>query len=337
MNLKRKIVSTIFFIFLLYLAYYFVFRNYSITQFVNTLKTCKPHFFIFAVICIFLFVFFEALFFKIILKKLGYRINWYQAFGYVFTEIYFSGITPSSTGGQPIQMVEMSKDKIPYRISSIIVLINTMFYKLSLLIILIIGFIIYHEEIFSFSDIFKLTAIIGFVITLIIVLFFICLIFSKKFVSFLIRILLKTKKYKNNEHKLKDALSDYTEAAKYIRDHKKVLASTFFTIFMQRLSLLLVSYFVYKSFNINNISVLYAITIQAYLTIATDFVPIPGGIIISESLFIEVNEILRITGLSKSITIIFRSISFYILILISLLYYLLFHFKKRKPAVRIDN
>ena len=337
MNLKKKIISTIFFVFLLFLAYFLVFKNYSIPQFLHTLKTCKTQYFLLAVMCMFSFVFFEALFFKIILKKLGYKINWYQAFGYVFTEVYFSGITPSSTGGQPIQMVEMSKDKIPYRISSIIVLINTMFYKLALLIILLIGFIIFHEEIFKFSTIFKVTAILGSIVTVLIILFFVCLIFSERFVGYIIKLLLKTKKFKNKDTKLNDALNDYAEAAKYIRENPKVLASSFISIFMQRLSLLLVSYFVYKSFNINNISIFFAITIQAYLTIATDFVPIPGGILVSESLFIEVNEILKISSLSRSITIIFRSISFYILILVSLLYYLVFHFKKRKPAIKIEN
>ena len=39
-------------------------------------------------------------------------------------------------------MMEMSKDNIPYRVSSIVVFINTLFYKLALLLIILIGFIL---------------------------------------------------------------------------------------------------------------------------------------------------------------------------------------------------
>ena len=342
MKLKKNLISTGIFLLLLFLAYYFVFRNYSINEFINTLKKCRPGFFLDAILCVCGFVFFEALFFKVIFKKLGYKVSWYKALGYVFTEIYFSAITPSSTGGQPIQMMEMSKDKIPYRVSSIVVFINTLFYKLALLLIVLIGFLIFHNEIASFSNVFKITAILGFILTLALVLFFIFLIFSKKVMKGVLKLIIKIsglRKSVNKEElteRYKSALEDYSQIAKYIRSNKKTLFYTFLIIFMQRLSLLLVSFFIYKSFNVEGISLFYAITIQALLTIAADFIPLPGGVIISEGLFIEVNNILNISSMSSGITIVFRAISFYALVFVSLLYFLVFHFVKRKHAEKIE-
>ena len=340
-KLKKNIISTVIFLLLLFLAYYFVFKDYSMTEFINNIKSCNKIYFVFAILCVCAFVFFEALFFKVIFKKLGYKISWYKSFGYVFTEIYFSAITPSSTGGQPIQMMEMSKDDIPYRVSSIVVFINTLFYKLALLVIILIGLAFYNSKIATFSTTFKVTAILGFITTLALVIFFILLVFSKKVVRAMLKFLVKISKIRKKSdqkemtERYQTALDDYVEISKYIRTNRKTLFSTFTIIFMQRLSLLLVSYFIYKSFNVEGISLFYAITIQSLLTIATDFIPLPGGVIISEGLFMEVNKILGITAISSGITIVFRAISFYALVLVSLLYFLIFHFAKRNKAKKI--
>ncbi len=344
MKNKKRILSTVIFILLILLAYAFVFKGYSISKFIETLKNCKPIYLSLAVLCVCLWVFFEALFFKVIYKKLGYKISLFNAIGYVFTETYFSAITPSSTGGQPVQMIEMSKDEIPYRTSSIVVLVNTMFYKLSLLLIIIIGFMIYHNEIATFSPLFRAMSIYGFIITTIIVCFFLLLIFSEKTINkilkFLVSIITRVKKTDENiekEDRINNVLCDYKEAAKYIRNNPKVLLNTFLIIFMQRLSMLMVNYFVYKSFNINDISALYAITINAFLMISVDFMPLPGGVLISEALLLEVNKKLHILSMSKGITLVFRNISFYFLVIVSLIGYLIFHFGKRKKAIKIHE
>ena len=115
------------------------------------------------------------------------------------------------------------------------------------------------------------------------------------------------------------------------------MAQSFAIIFLQRLSLLLVNFFIYKSFHITGISFFYAITIQAFLTIAADFIPVPGGVIISEALLLETNQVLGITSIAKGATLIFRNISFYFLVFVSIIYYMIFHYAKRKPAVKIKN
>ena len=344
MNLKRKIISTVIFLLLLVLAYFFVFKGYSLTEFKETIDKCDKVYLYIAMGCALLWVFFEALYFKFIFRKLNYRISWYQAFGYVFTEAYFSAITPSNTGGQPVQMVEMNKDKIPYRISTIVVLINTLLYKISLLVIVIIGFFIFNKEIQSLSTTFRSFSILGFILTLIVVLLFIIILFSKtlmkKIVDIFYKILWKLKikkKERGVSKKLEESIEQYREAAKYIKTDKILMVESFFIIFMQRISLLLINYLIYKAFHIEGISLLFAITIQAFLTLAADFIPVPGGMIISEALLLETNEILGITSIAKGATLLFRNISFYFLVLLSLIYYMIFHFVNRKPASIIEN
>ena len=48
---------------------------------------------------------------------------------YALVEFYFSGITPSSTGGQPAELYYMTKDKIPVRTSTIALILTTIYFK----------------------------------------------------------------------------------------------------------------------------------------------------------------------------------------------------------------
>ena len=343
MNLKKKISSTAIFILLFIAAYIFVFKDYSINSFRETLNNCDKLYLIFAIGCVVLWAFFESLFFKFIFKKMNYKINWYQAFGYVFTETYFSAITPSSTGGQPVQMVEMNRDNIPYRISSIVILINTLLYKVAILLIVLIGFIAFYKEINVLTPTFKICAAIGFTITSSLVVLVLCLMFSKNFivrlVNFVYRILWKLKikkKTEDSDKKLEESINEYRAAANYIKNDKKVMLQSFIIIFLQRLSMFSIYFFIYKSFHIGSISLLFAVTIQAFLTMATDFIPIPGAVIISEALIMETNEVLGITSIAKGATLIFRNISFYFLVIIALIYYVVFRSIKRKPAIKIE-
>lgn len=339
MKNKKNIIFTIIFIILIFFAYYFVFRDYSLKKFFNAFYECNHFYLILAVLCMGLWVFFESLFLKTMFRKLNYKVSWYQALGYVFTEAYFSLVTPGSSGGQPVQMYEMSRDKIPYRTSSIVVFVNTMFYKLSLVIIGILSFILYFKEFLNFSTIFKIMFLIGFVVNILIIIAFLLLVYTKslirKITKFVTKILIKFSFVKNIDefnNKLNESVEDYLKSANYIRNHKKILLQTFSTVFFQRLSILLVFYFVTKAFNISSYSVFYAIAVQTFLTISMDSIPIPGGVIIGEGLVMEAADALNIIKYSRDITLIFRGISVYLLVIVSLLYYIFFHYKKRKKA-----
>jgi uncharacterized membrane protein YbhN (UPF0104 family) len=51
----------------------------------------------------------------------------------------------------------------------------------------------------------------------------------------------------------------------------------------------------------------------------------------------ETNEVLGITSIAKGATLIFRNISFYFLIIVALIYYVIFRTLKRKPAIKLEK
>ena len=54
----------------------------------------------------------QGYYIKLILKYLDKHISFIKGAVYACIEFYFSGITPSSTGGQPVQVYYMKKDGI---------------------------------------------------------------------------------------------------------------------------------------------------------------------------------------------------------------------------------
>ena len=151
-NIKKYVFSAILFVVLIFGTYYFILKDYSLTDFMQSLQYCNPKVLVWAFVLLFSYAFFHCLYLKRMFFHLGYKINWYQALGYIMTEVYFSAITPSSMGGQPVEMMEMSKDKIPYRVNSVVILLNTLLYKVALVVLaLIVGVVILAVVIPMFS------------------------------------------------------------------------------------------------------------------------------------------------------------------------------------------
>jgi len=309
-------------------------------MFLDSLEACNPKFVILGFGCLVCYVFFASFYLKRTLYHFGKKISWYQAFGYHFTEVYFSAITPSSLGGQPVQMVEMNKDKIPYRINSVVVLLNSLLYKVALILLAIVAFVFYKNELFSQSPLFCWLVSLGFITTLLVIGLFFLLIYSKKLIPkiahytllFLEKIHL-IKKRKELEEKLEEAMKGYAACAEFTKSHKKVLVEGLLILLGQRISLLSISYMIYLAFGLQSLSFFELVAFQIGITLASDFMPFPGGVVVSEGLLLEINQMIYGSVLATSGMILLRGISFYFIVIFSGIFYLWFHFKKRKKAV----
>lgn len=340
-NIKKYVFSAILFVLLILGTYYFILKDYSIQEFLASLKNCNPFILMWAFVLLISYAFFHCLYLKRMFYHLGYKISWYQALGYIMTEVYFSAITPSSMGGQPVEMIEMSKDKIPYRVNSVVILLNTLIYKVALVFLAIIGFLFFSQKLFTFNTLFNWLVLLGFVTTLLVMLLFFLLIYSEKLMYRIIQFVLKIlKKFKvknvaEREAKLKESLKEYQECAKFTKKHPKILLEAFVILLLQRISILSISYVIYLSFGLNERSIFEVIAFQVCITLGSDFVPFPGGVVVSEGLLLQANQIIYGTVLATSGMMLLRGISFYLLVIFSFIFYLFFHFVKRRKAVKI--
>ena len=88
-------------------------KDFSFKNFFDYIKSLNIFYVIGALSCMILFILFEGLSLNLILKKLGYKSKFREAMIYSTSDIYYSAITPSATGGQPASVYYMNKDGIP--------------------------------------------------------------------------------------------------------------------------------------------------------------------------------------------------------------------------------
>jgi hypothetical protein len=96
------------------------------------------------------------------------------------------------------------------------------------------------------------------------------------------------KRVEMREDKLRDAMRTYRETAQYLKRHKKVLVIVILCTFVQRFALFAVTWMVYRSFGLIRIHMTDVVLLQAVIALAADMLPLPGGMGISEALFLKI-------------------------------------------------
>ena len=260
---------------------------------------------------------------KYILKPLNVNISLKKGIFYSLIEFFFSGITPSSTGGQPVQLYYMTKDKIPMRKGYITLILNTVFFKLVLVILGIIVLIFNNTYILYSELIYQIFFVLGFLLDLFLIIFGFFLLFKIKTINKLYVKLYKfLKKLKIFDKVIKDieptkVIARYTDEITFIKTHKKNVFVTFFITFIQRLLLFSIIYVVYRALGFNKYGYFELVSIQVCVQLAIEVLPFPSGAGLSEGMLHSMFYMIFASKLADVGMLLTRTFTFYIPIIIS--------------------
>ena len=274
---------------------------------------------------------------KEILKALNYDIKLRKGILYSIVEFFFSGITPSSTGGQPVQLYYMTKDNIPMRKSYITLMLNTIYFKAIMLIFGVMVLIINSSYVLGGELIYKICFFAGFLLDLVIVLAGILLLFKTSFVEFLyVKVKTILRKFRLFRNRFSDSdsavMERYRDEISFIKDHKLLVFFTFVITFLQRLALFSIIYVIYRALGYNGYSYLELLIIQLSVQIAIEALPLPGGAGISESMLHKIFAVIFSVQMADVGMLLTRTFTFYVPLLFSgivlLVIYLIGRFSK---------
>ena len=322
-NKKKYVLMFLFFIIIIFFTFINIFDHNSLTSIINNLKKINILYIILCLIIISLYFILQGIYMKTILNALKKRITLKKGIFYSLVEFYFSGITPSSTGGQPVQLYYMTKDKIPIRKSYITLMLNTIYFKLIILLLGIIILIFKNTYVFSHSFIYIFFFILGFIVDSLLVLIGFLLLFKQNFIKGILTFILKIcNKFKYLSKKTKDfnittTLNKYKDELKFINNNKKIVIFNFILTFIQRLLLFSIAYIIYKSLGFHKYSYFDLLAIQVSVQIAIEALPLPGGAGLSEKMFHDI--FITVFGMSVADIgmLLTRTFSFYIPLLVS--------------------
>lgn len=199
---------------------------------------------------------------------------------------FFNGITPFSTGGQPMEVYMLRKHGISANKGTMIVLQNFIFYQIALVIFGVFAVIYnYLFHIFPKVVILKKLVLVGFIINTLVAVAIFLLSISKKFTTTCMKLVIKildkvnvVKDRKKIEENLSNRLEEFHESAKILRHRKGLFYLGVFFNFLSLACLYAIPLFVvYSMHDFNSINLLECLTSSAYVLLIGAFVPIPGA------------------------------------------------------------
>lgn len=340
MKTRKIIVESGILLVLLAITLSFLLKNQDIPQIVNIIKGCKPGYIVLAILFMAFYAYVGGYEVYMFMKKRGYKMSPFRCFKYGFTEIFFSAITPSSTGGQPMMAMAMKDEGYPYTETAPALLAITGLYKVGVIILGILVCIVYGDRIFAMTDDSWVYFLFGFgFIANIVIILVVCLfLFSNKCIWSLFKLVLnigtKLRIIKNRlrtEEVFKLKKNEYMVCANYMRQDPIVPLKVFVVTFLQRLALASVGGCVYMAMGIDTpgITFQYIVAIQIITAIAVELMPLPGAVGISETVFLSLN--LSIYGTQSALNagmLLTRGINFYLLFIVSAIFVNIAHIAK---------
>ena len=243
----------------------------------------------------------------------------------VLLGLFWSGITPSSTGGQPMQVYYMSKHKVDVGYSSSRLLNRFLVYQITMTVMTVIAVILkfsYFQEHMD-TPILSTLVTIGFISQTFITLVFVFLAFSKNLTAKATRgiasLLCKIRLIKDKD-RLKKSLE--TQLAKFHSGNRMIFSKPKLVIMavvltvIQLIAMFLVPYCIYRSFGLNQASPLDMVCSQAFVTLISGMIPIPGASGAAEFSFTALFALFFTPATIKSATLIWRIITYYLSILV---------------------
>lgn len=337
---KKKWCSALFLVVVFSCTCYAIFKENDLSTILHWITKVKKEYILFAMLLVPVFVVSESVIISYLMKHFGTKVPLRKSCIYSFIGFFYSCITPSATGGQPMQLVYMKKDKIDLSEASIVLLIITIGYKMVL--VLIGGLVILLRRAWLHQIMGKFIGLcyLGMVLNVICIAWMCILVFSRKIAPWLIRkaehigvrlrILNKSEK---RREKIQHTIQRYQDASKFLVNNKGVFIPVFLLSLFQRVVLFYTTYLVYKGFGLSGTSCMNIIVIQALISLSVDMLPLPGGMGISEGLFAHMYQPVFGQVLIVPAMLLSRWISFYCVLFISAVITLIAFFVYRRRKV----
>ena len=275
----------------------------------------------------------QTLMYDVLIKDITKKRRFGLAYDVAVVGKYYDNITPFAVGGQPMQIVRLSASGISPGVSTSIPVIKLMINSTVNMVVAVLFFIFGLPKIpltSPFNDllliILEILGVIGLIITVFVVLFMFLMstgnFVTRSLVSAFVRLGYKLKIVKNYRLTLKKFMGQVTEyqtSMRYLRKRKSVLIKMILLSLLECLSYAIMPYFVIMAFagpiDISPFLFIFICITKYYIcSMASSFIPLPGGTGLMEISFIFLFGIVVNENIVWAL-LIYRFISFYLIII----------------------
>ena len=164
---------------LIILTLYIILKNNNMEDIIKSISSVDINYIIIAIVCSFMFVICEGINIGRNLKLMEYEIGIFTSIKYALVGMFFSSVTPSASGGQPMQIYYMHKDGISISHSSLALLMDLASFQFVTVTMAIIGYIRAHGVLANALGNIKYFVVLGIILNTLVLIFILTAIFSK--------------------------------------------------------------------------------------------------------------------------------------------------------------
>lgn len=238
---------------------------------------------------------------------------------------FFSCVTPFASGGQPMQIYVMSKQGVSPGISTAGLMQKFLVYQSTLTVYSLLAILLRWQFFQGSMKIMGGAALVGFASQAIAIVGILLFSFNRKIthklLTFIFTILAKLHIIKDADTKIKNLeiqFSSFHDCNRDLYRNRKLLLETYVATAIQLTAIFIVPYCVYRAFSLNGARVIDMVASQAFVTMVSCFVPLPGAAGGSELSFMGFFGMFFTQETLQSAVLVWRLITYYGTIVISM-------------------
>lgn len=273
----------------------------------------------------------------LILKALGSPQRYRRCYFYSCAGFFFSNITPSATGGQPMQVYYMNRDGVPAVHGAMDMLLVTIGYHTAVVIFGLAALLFHGDLLPVLGGGVGFLLGLGFAVFLVLDGAMLLLLFLPGPVSrlgrFVIGMALRLRPSLDREKlegRLAEELERYGQGARLIRATPSLLPRVILLSMAQMACSYAVPCLVCLAFGLNETSFWTVFSLQLLCTIAVGYLPLPGSAGAAEGVFLRAFGFVFGTGLVAPAMILSRTVSCYAVLLVTGVVTAVGHGRRRK-------
>lgn len=338
---RKNLISAAFFLLLLTATIVVIFQGNDMNTVVAAMQTLSPVYLVAAALTALFFTSAEGIMIWYLLGSLEGKNPLFSCIKYSFVGFFYSGITPSATGGQPMQLYYMQKEGHKVSDSSVVLMTVAVVYKLVLALMGVAILLFYRTQLMGYLGNYIYLYYLGlFLNTALVVILLFVMISPRCFKSLVLggeAVLKKLhilKKSGKRKEKLIEMADQYHEAVVFLIGHKNKIAFVLILTFIQRCSVFFMTWLIYKGMGLTGESVLSIMILQASVYIAVDMLPLPGAQGITEIMYkASFGQVFKGALLPASMCLT-RGLNFYFLLIVSAVTAMYCHFSVRRKGLK---
>lgn len=338
---KKTILINIAIILIIFICLFIYMINVDgIDNIINLLKNSDLRWVGIGLVCIVIYWITEAACLHIPFKKMFKGQKFSNTFRISMIGQLFNNITPFSSGGQPMQAYEMSKDGKKMSDALSILVMKFIISQTTLVIFTAIVLIFQFSYFTTLVNNFLFLAIFGFAVNIGAIIFIFLMGVNKKLVLVILKpiyiLLGKLKIFKNVDEKIDKlvlSVDNFSNQFALMKKEKMMIVQMTLISVVQFMAYYYITYAVYRAFGNSGVSVFSIIPAQAFLMMIMAFTPVPGAGIAAEGGFLILFDSIFQKGTINMSILFWRIYTFYIPIIIGALFLIpgsVFKFKKNK-------